>query len=96
MAKTVKVQIYDQTYQVQGDFEDAYVAGLAQDVDQRMRVIAQATGMVDSVRVAVLTALNIADELHSLRQRQTELEGEVRQRTERALGLVEQALKQTA
>ena len=96
MAKTVKVQIYDQTYQVQGDFDEAYVAELAQYVDQQMRAIAQATGAVDSVRVAVLTALNIADELHSLRQRQAGTEGEIRQRAERALGLVEQALKQTA
>ena len=33
-----------------------------------MRDIARATGMVDSVKVAVLAALSIADELHSLRE----------------------------
>jgi len=46
--------------------------------------------------VAVLAALAMADELHSLRKQQEEAESTLRERAERCLTLVERALKQTA
>jgi len=93
VAKTIKVEIYDQFYNLRGDLDEAYVKELAHFVDEKMRTVAEATRTVDSMRVAVLAALNIADELHTLRQRHTELEFDLRRRTERCLTLVEQALK---
>lgn len=96
MAKAVRVEIYDQTYHVRGDLDETYVKQLARFVDERMRTVAEATRTVDSLRVAVLAALNVADELHALRQRHAELETNLRQRAERCLTLVEQALKQSA
>ena len=51
---------------------------------------------VDSLRVAVLAALAIADELHTLRQGQGEIEHTLRERAQRCLTLVERALKQSA
>jgi len=94
--KTVRVEIYDQTYHIRGELDEKYVGDLARFVDQKMRDVAEATRTVDSLRVAVLAALNIADELHTLRARQRDLEGDLRERTERCLLLVEQALKQSA
>jgi cell division protein ZapA len=91
-----KVEIYDQTYHVAGDLEPVYVEELAQYVDARMREIARATGTVDSVRVAVLAALSIADELHGLRHSRDEGKDALRQRTERCLKLIERALDQSA
>jgi len=46
--------------------------------------------------VAVLSALAIADELHSLRNERETLDGTLREQAERCLTLVERALKQTA
>ena len=96
MAKSVKVEIYDQTYQVRGEMEEAYVAELARTVDGTMRRVAEATRTIDSLRVAVLAALNIADELHALRAKHETLAGALRQRTERCLAIVERAVKQSA
>lgn len=96
MAKAVKVEIYDQTYHIRGELDEEYVAELAAFVDAKMRSVAEATRTVDSLRVAVLAALNIADELHALRARQQQMEGPLRQRTERCLALVEQALRDSA
>lgn len=96
MADAVQVEIYDQTYHIRGELDELYVAELARYVDQKMRTVSEATRTIDSLRVAVLAALNIADELHTLRKQHAEIETQLRQRTERALGLVEQALKQTA
>ena len=92
----MKVEIYDQTYHIRGELDEAYVSELAQYVDTKMRTVAEATRTIDSLRVAVLAALNIADELHTLRRQHAELEESLRARTERALSLVDQAMKQSA
>jgi cell division protein ZapA len=92
----VKVQIYDQIYHVGGELDQAYVTELARYVDGKMREVAEAAQTVDSLRVAVLAALAIADDLYSLRKNQEELEGSLRQRAQRCLTLVERALKQSA
>lgn len=93
---STKVTIYDQTYNVAGDLDPAYVEELAQYVDARMREIARATDMVDSVKIAVLAALSISDELQSLRRSRSEGRTELRERAERCLKLVERALQQSA
>jgi cell division protein ZapA (FtsZ GTPase activity inhibitor) len=50
--------------------------------------------MVDSVKVAVLAALNIADEMFATRKRQEELEGPLRERVQGCVSMVEKALEQ--
>jgi len=96
MSKPVRVEIYGQTYSIGGDLEEKYVQELARYVDEKMRAVAGATGIVDSLKVAVLTALAIADELHSLRLSRDDGRERLRERAERCLNLVERALKQTA
>jgi cell division protein ZapA len=93
---SIKVEIYDQTYTVAGDLEPAYVEELAQYVDAKMREIGRATNLVDSVKVAVLAALSIADELQTLRRSGGDGREELRERAERCLKLVERALQQSA
>ena len=93
---SVKVNIYDQAYNVAGDLDPAYVEELADYVDGRMREIARATGLVDTVKVAVLAALAISDDLHTLRRSRSEGREELRERAERCLKLVERALQQSA
>jgi len=93
----MKVQIYGQTYNVAGDLDPAYVVELAETVDTRMREIAAATGMVDSVKIAVLAALAIADELHTARKGANDHNSDaLRQRAERCIQLIERALEQSA
>ena len=96
MSSRIKVDIYDQTYHVAGDLDAAYVEKLARCVDTKMREIARATGTVDSVKVAVLAALGIADELFTLRESGAEQREAMREEAQRCLKLVERALHQTA
>jgi len=56
------VSIYDQTYHLRGQDSD-HIRQLADLVDSRMRAVAAQGRTVDSLRVAVLAALNLADEL---------------------------------
>ncbi len=63
----VTVEIYDQTYHLSG--QDAeHIRSLAALVDARMRAVSAQGRTVDSLRVAVLAALNLADELVQARQ----------------------------
>jgi cell division protein ZapA len=66
--QAVAVDIYDQTYRLAGT-DRAYIEHLAAMVDGKMRAVAAHGRTVDSLRVAVLAALNIADELASLTER---------------------------
>jgi cell division protein ZapA len=91
----VKIEIYDQMYNLSGDQDEEYFKELAAYVDGKMRTIAEQTHMVDSLKVAVLAALNIADEMFTVRQKQQEIEGPLRKRVEKCVALVEKALEQS-
>ena len=95
MSPSTKVQIYNQTYSLQGDLDQAYLQELAGFVDAKMHAIANMTSTVDTQRVAVLTALAIADELNTLRKEKSDREELLKQQAERCLTLVERALKQS-
>jgi cell division protein ZapA len=58
----VTVEIYDQTYHLSG-YDARHIRELAARVDSKMRAVAAQGRTVDSLRVAVLAALNLADEL---------------------------------
>jgi cell division protein ZapA (FtsZ GTPase activity inhibitor) len=58
----VQVEIFGQVYSLRSDGDPSYIQSLASYVDARMRDVAKQTRAVDSLRVAILTALNIADE----------------------------------
>lgn len=64
----VQVEIFGQSYSVKAGGDAAYVQKLAAFVDEEMKDVSRASGAVDSLRVAVLAALNLADECFRLRQ----------------------------
>ena len=96
MSNRMKVEIYGQSYTLGGDLDDTYVQKLARYVDEKMSAVAAATHTVDSVRVAVLAAMAIADELHTLQQEKNKRDEALRERAQQCLTVVERALKQTA
>jgi cell division protein ZapA len=96
MSNRVKVEIYGQSYTLGGDLDEAYVQKLARYVDEKMIAVAEATQTVDSVRVAVLAAMAIADELHSHQQDTGHRDDALRERAQQCLTILERALKQTA
>ena len=60
---TVHIEIFGATYTVKAGADPGYVEELAAHVDAQMREVSKTAGAVDSVRVAVLAALNLADEV---------------------------------
>lgn len=97
---SISVDIYDQTYHLRGQDTD-YIRRLADMVDAKMRAVASHGKTVDSLRVAVLAALNIADELVTLEQRHLSLTGEasqeqnsIRSRAHTLAGLLDSVLEE--
>jgi len=58
-----------------------------------MRTIAEQTSTIDSLRLAVLAALNIADEYHILNRKQESAGGDYQQRAQRLSGLLDEVLQ---
>ena len=89
----MKIEIYDQIYNINSGQSDEYLRQLASYVDSKMRDIADETRIADSLKVAVLASLNIADELFTLRERRQQLEGPLRKRVEKCVAMVEKAIE---
>ncbi|MDP9040251.1 MAG: cell division protein ZapA [Acidobacteriota bacterium] len=77
----VSVEIYDQVYHLRGT-DPSHIERIAGLVDAKMRAVAAQGTTVDSLRVAVLAALNLADELLASRARYDVLAGNAGQTQE--------------
>jgi cell division protein ZapA len=78
--RIVPVEIHGQRYPIRSGLEPEYVARLAAYVDEKMRAAAESTPTGDSLRLAILTALNIADELFRARESNSKFDGELAER----------------
>lgn len=78
----VHVEIFGQTYAVRAGGDSRFVEALAAHVDREMREVSKTSGAVDSVRIAVLAALNIAAELFEARERLEQGDEKLRIRAE--------------
>ena len=92
-AAPVRVEIYDQVYNLRGTDAD-YILKLAEFVDTKMRSVAEQTSTVDSLRLAVLAALNIADEYHLLKKKYETLAAEYRQKAGKLAGVLDEVLEE--
>jgi len=91
-AESVRVEIYDQSYNLRGT-DPAYIHTLAEYVDLKMRSVAEQTQTVDSLRLAVLAAINIADEYHVLKRKYDAIASDYRQNADRLSGALDEVLK---
>jgi cell division protein ZapA len=78
--RVISVDIQGQRYPIRSELEPEYVARLAAYVDDKMRAAADSTPTGDTLRLAVLAALNIADELFRCRDVNRLRDGELADR----------------
>ena len=90
--RIVPVVIHGQRYPVRSSLSPAYVAELAAYVDEKIRSAADQNQTNDSLRVAVLAALNLADEVFRYRQDRQESAGALASRAGEIERLVDEAL----
>ena len=90
---TIRVEIYNQTYNIRSDGDSEYIMQLAEFVDSRMREISSGTLTVDSLKVAILAALHIADELHRLKRLHEQADSQLASRSAECAEMLDRLLK---
>ena len=93
MEQSIRVEIYNQTYSIQSDGDNEYILGLAEYVDQKMREISSGTLTVDSLKVAILAALHIADEFYQLKNVQAQNDAQLAVRSAECSEMLDRILK---
>jgi cell division protein ZapA len=92
---TVKVDIYNQSYLIRPEDGDVgRTQALAAKVDQHMRDIARGAATADSLKIAILAALHIADELEKANERYEALGRKIAERSSECATVLDQVLKQ--
>src|SRR3954464_6407414 len=91
--QTVRVEIYNQTYSIRSDGDNQYILDLAEYVDSKMREISSGTMTVDSLKVAILAALHIADEYYQLRHAQAQSDSQLATRSSECSEMLDRILK---
>jgi cell division protein ZapA len=90
-AGSIRVEIYDQAYNLRGTDAD-YILKLGEYVDLKMRAVAEKTATADSLRVAVLAALNIADEYHLLKKKYDAIASTYEKRANSLSGMLDEII----
>ncbi len=92
-AQSIRVEIYNQTYNIRSDGDNDYILRLAEYVDGKMREISSGTLTVDSLKVAILAALHIADEYHQLKNQQEKSDAQLSSRSAECADMLDRVLK---
>nr|AUN37239.1 hypothetical protein [uncultured bacterium] len=91
--QTIRVEIYNQTYSIRSDGDNEYIHDLAEYVDGKMREISSGTMTVDSLKVAILAALHIADEYYQLKHNQAQSDAQLATRSSECSEMLDKLLK---
>ena len=96
MNGVVTVEIGGQRYPIRSVLDEQYVSRLAAYVDQKMRAASDAAPASDMLGLAVLVALNIADEYFRQRDQQSVSSDTLHERTMRLERMVDEALAEVS
>lgn len=91
--KVIHVEIQGQRYPIRTTLDPKYVQDLAAYVDRKMALAAEAAPSSDTLGLAVLSALNIADELFGIRDQQLDQADRLSARARALEHIVDQALE---
>ena len=90
---SIRVEIYNQTYSIRSDGDNDYIQQLAAYVDGKMREISSGTLTVDSLKVAILAALHIADEFHRVKHTHEQTDAQLASRSAECAEMLDRVLK---
>lgn len=90
--RVISVEIHGQRYPIRSSLEHEYVLRLAAYVDQKIMAAAESTPSGDSLRLAVLAALNIADELFRIREATRARDSQIAERANELEQLLDRVL----
>ena len=86
------VEIMGREYRIRGAADEAYVREVARYVDNKLREVSQGTSLPTSDRVAILAAMNIADELFQLRRAAHDEMSSIEKKTQSLISFLDEKL----
>ncbi|MFN3966407.1 MAG: cell division protein ZapA [Endomicrobiia bacterium] len=93
MKDTISVQILGRIYEIKSDLDPLEVEAIAKYVEEKLRVASSYTGIQETSRIAVLAALNIADELFRLKTEHNNFVSMTEGKTEELINIIDSILK---
>jgi len=81
--RSIEVEIFGHRYTLKSEFPEAQVKRVAEYVDGKMREVTKGTASVDSLHIAILTALNIAQDYLQEKGNQEELLQRIKEKADR-------------
>jgi cell division protein ZapA len=88
----VKVTILGQTYNIKGDTSSEYIMQLADYVNKKIEEIGGNISSRNSLQLAILASLNIADEYFQMKNINSGIEGAIENKTKEIISLLDEGL----
>ena len=92
MESKVKVSIYGNDYSIIGDAEPEYILKLAEYIHNKMKEIGKTISSGNTAQIAILAALNIADEYFQLQEIKGDTTGEMEKKTKALISMLDEGL----
>jgi cell division protein ZapA len=93
-SRVVQVTIYGQQYPIKGSADEEYIRKIAEYVDSKMREVEVQIRVKSSLKIAILTALNISAELFSVQEEKEQLIALFEEKTQEINDNIDQGLKE--
>ncbi len=90
--RSTPVTIFGRTYHLRGDGDAEYLERLAKEVDRRMQEVGDGTGTADSLKIAILAALNITDDWFRAGPQEPREDRELEERLARLVASLDEVL----
>jgi len=87
------VEIFGREYKIRGVADEQYILKVASYVDKKMREVSSGSSLPSHDRLAILAALNIADELFQERKQSSEVHTNIEQKAHKLIGILDQNLQ---
>ena len=87
------VEIFGREYKIRGVADEQYILKVASYVDKKMREVSAGSSLPSHDRLAILAALNIADELFQERKQSSEVHSNIEQKAHKLIGILDQNLQ---
>jgi len=88
----VRVNILGQTYNIKGDASPDYIMQLADYVNEKVEEVSRNVSGTNSLQVAILVSLNIADEYFQMKKINTGIEGAIEDKAREIISLLDEGL----
>jgi cell division protein ZapA len=92
MENKVRVSIFGNTYTIQGEAPAEYIDSLSRYLNAKMDEVASSMPSANTVQVAILAALNIADEYFQLKEIQSSVTSDIEKKTNLLISMLEDGI----